>query len=496
MIGIQVELQFEMIGSPVFSRSGHVAPRRLVELLGAWCGSARPSAAALADGVRRLVLDGRLAPGTRLPAERELAAELDVSRTLVVRALDRLRDTGFAESRRGAGSWVRLPGAGGAVPSGSGSWLPSGDGQVNLAQATPAAPPELAAAVERAGARLPEHLFGGGYEAQGLPVLRARIAERFERRGLPTAPEQILVTNGAQHAFALALRALVAPGQRVLLENPTYPNALEAVLGRSAVPVEVPMSEGGWDEELLATTLQQAAPRVAYLIPDFQNPTGLRMPAEERARLVRALRRSGTTPVVDETMVDIDFGEEEAPPPVAAFDEQVITIGSASKVFWGGLRLGWLRGPERFVQRALTGRAALDLGTPLLEQLVLAELLADADRIVADRCAQIRGRRDALVEALGAHVPHWGFRAPAGGLSLWCDIGEPVSSRFAVVAEQHGVRIAPGPRFGVRGGFEDRVRLPFTSPEPDLGAVVGRLAAADAAMRGRSAVDPPNSPIV
>lgn len=475
---------------------GHVTARRLVELLGAWRGPAGPSSTALADGVRRLVLDGRLIPGTGLPAERELAAGLEVSRTLVVRALGRLRDSGFAESRRGAGSWVRLPGADGAVPSGSGTWMPGGDGQLNLAQATPTAPPELAAAVQRAGAQLSEHVLGHGYQAQGLPVLRARIAERFQRRGLPTTPEQILVTNGAQHAFALALRALVAPGQRVLLENPTYPNALEAVLGRSAVPVEVPMSEDSWDEGLLVATLQQAAPRAAYLIPDFQNPTGLRMSTDERGRLVRALRRSRTTALVDETMVDIDVGEQEPPPPVAAFDEQVITIGSASKVFWGGLRLGWLRGPEQFVQRALAGRAALDLGSPPFEQLVLAELLVDADRIVADRRAQVRERRDALVAALGAHIPHWSFRTPAGGLSLWCDIGDPLSSRFAVVAEQHGVRIAPGPRFGVRGGFENHIRLPFTVPEQDLDDVVGRLAAADATLRGWPKPDPLNPPIV
>nr|WP_228046541.1 PLP-dependent aminotransferase family protein [Saccharopolyspora sp. HNM0983] len=466
-------------------------------MLGAWHGSDRPSSAALADAVRRLVLDGRLAPGTRLPAERELAGGLDVSRTLVVRALDRLRDTGFAESRRGAGSWARLPGAAGGVQSGGGSWLPGADEQVlDLAQATPAAPPELPAAVERASAALPGQLLGHGYQARGLPVLRARIAEHFARRGLPTGPEQILVTNGAQHAFALALRALVAPGERVLIENPTYPNALEAVSGCHAVPVEVPMSERGWDGELLAATLQQAAPRAAYLIPDFQNPTGVRMDAEAREQLVRALHRSRTTAVVDETLVGIEFGDADPPPPVAAFDERVVTIGSASKLFWGGLRLGWLRGPERFVQRVLAGRAALDLGSPVLEQLVLAELFADAGTIAARRCDQARRRRDALVEALRAYLPQWGFRAPEGGLSLWCDIGEPVSTRLAVVAEQHGVRIAPGPRFGVRGGFEDRVRLPFTAPVPDVGDAVGRLAAADAAVRGRAAADPLTSPIV
>ncbi|MDA3649137.1 PLP-dependent aminotransferase family protein [Saccharopolyspora indica] len=468
----------------VFTTSAQIHGRKLVELLGSWHGSDRPSSQLLAAAVRHLVLDGRLPPGTRLPAERELAESLGVSRTLIARTLDRLREEGFAASRRGAGSWIGLPDSERGNEA-HGGWFPPEDAEVlNLAQATPSAPPELCAAVDRARLRLAEQLPGHGYQPHGLPVLRERLAERFTRRGLPTTPEQILVTNGAQHAFALVLRMLVSPGERVLVEHPTYPNALEALRGINAMPVAVPMVEHGWDLELLTANLRQTSPRLAYLIPDFHNPTGIRLPAEGRERLARALARTCTNAVVDETLVDIDLTGERPPPPMAALTDRVITIGSASKSFWGGLRLGWIRASEEFVQRMVVGRAALDLGSAVFEQLVLAELLADADEVLARRCAEAVERRQCLVDALHEHLPNWRFRIPDGGLALWCDIGAPVSSRLAVAAEQHGVRVAPGARFSVNGSLENWIRLPYTLPGDQLVEAIRRLAAAATAVPG------------
>ncbi|MDA3627451.1 PLP-dependent aminotransferase family protein [Saccharopolyspora sp. WRP15-2] len=468
----------------VFTTSAQIHGRKLVDLLGSWHGADRPSSQLLAAAVRHLVLDGRLPPGTRLPAERELAESLGVSRTLVARTLDRLREDGFAASRRGAGSWIKLPDSD-RDNEAHGGWFPPESTEVlNLAQATPSAPPELCAAVDRARLRLTEQLPTHGYQPHGLPILRERLAERFTRRGLPTTPEQILITNGAQHGFALVLRMLVSPGERVLVEHPTYPNALEALRGLNAMPVAVPMVEDGWDLELLTANLRQTSPRLAYLIPDFHNPTGVRLDAEGRDRLARALARTCTNAVVDETLVDIDLTDEQPPPPMAALTDRVITVGSASKSFWGGLRLGWIRASEDFVQRMVVGRAALDLGSPVLEQLVLAELLTDADEVLARRRAEVVERRNCLVDALREHLPSWRFRIPDGGLSMWCDVGAPVSSRLAVAAEQHGVRVAPGARFSVNGSLENWVRLPFTLPDDQLVEAIRRLAAASAAGHG------------
>ena len=119
-------------------------------------------------------------------------------------------------------------------------------------------------------------------------MLRAAIAEHLTARGVPTAPDQVLVTAGALHALSLLLRVLAGPGDRVLVEHPSYPAALDAIRAVGARPVPVPMLPDGWDLEMLSATLRQAAPRLAYVIADHQNPTGLTLPPADREQLVVA----------------------------------------------------------------------------------------------------------------------------------------------------------------------------------------------------------------
>jgi DNA-binding transcriptional MocR family regulator len=174
-------------------------------------------------------------------------------------------------------------------------------------------------------------------------------------------------------------------------------------------------------------------------------------------------------------------------PPVAAHDphgESVIAIGSASKAFWAGLRIGWIRASPTLVGRLALARATLDLGSPIVEQLVMAELLADPEPVLAAQRAALRQRRDALAAAVQATLPTWRFAVPAGGLSLWVELDAPRSSALAAVADGHGVRVAAGPRFGVDGAFERFVRLPFNLPEAQLETAVQRLAVAWRAAAG------------
>lgn len=456
---------------------------QLARLLGRWeakPGRQRhPAYAALAGAVRGLLADGRLAFGVRLPAERELAEALDVSRTTVSAAYQQLRESGHLTSRRGAGSWTTLP-PGHRVAI-SGLWSPTDELDViDLAAAAPSAPPQLPEAAVEAMEDLPRYLAGPGYHPAGLPVLREEVAALFAARGVPTAPDQIMITNGVQHALDLVLRLFVSPGQVVLVESPTYPNALAALAGRRARTVTYGLPESGWDVELLPETLRQTAPRVAYVIPEFHNPTGHLMPEPIREALVVAAHTSGTDLVVDESFVDLPFTDTPMPSPVAAYDRRarVLSIGGMSKPYWGGLRIGWVRAAAPVVQRLAAVRVGVDMASSVLDQLVAVRLLHRAADIVPARRAELAARCAALAEALTERLPEWRFRLPGGGVTLWAELDEPVSSALTRAAEERGVRLAPGPAFGVDGTLERFLRLPFYLPEAELVEAVRRLALA------------------
>lgn len=464
-----------------------IAAGQLERLVADWrLAASGPSYARLAAAVQALVVDGRLSLAARLPAERELAARLHVSRTTVSAAYEALRAAGFATTRHGAGTFTALPPGHVHQAAGwtAGSLSPAGAPVLDLAVASPEAAPEhLEAAVERARDRLGRHLRGHGYDVLGLPELRDALAERCTARGLPTSADQVVVTAGALAAIGLTVRALLAPGDRVVVDSPSYPNALDAVRRAGGRLTGVPLDDDGWDLDRVDAAYRAALPRLGYVVADFENPAGHRMAAPDRERLVRAASSVGSTVVVDETLVELDLDGVPALPPVGAFDdgERVVTVGSLSKTHWGGLRVGWLRAPRSLVARFAEARSAVDLAPPVLEQLVALELLADPTALPA-RLEQLRRRRSALTSALREHCPDWSWREPAGGLVLWVRLDAPVSTALSAAALQRGVRLVPGGRFSVDGTGERHVRLPYTLPEVCLEDAVRRLAGARAAL--------------
>jgi DNA-binding transcriptional MocR family regulator len=279
-------------------------------------------------------------------------------------------------------------------------------------------------------------------------------------------------------ALAITLRALVRTGDRLLMENPAYPNAVDTAIHTGARLTTLPLDPDGWDLELLDATLRQTSPRVAVLVPDFHNPTGLLMPAEQRQVAARMLRRNRTSVIVDETMADLGLDDAPMPPPFAAYDADAISLGSMSKSYWGGIRIGWIRAPHDLVTPILESRATLDLSTPLLEQLVAARLVSQRAVLLPERRATLRHQRDLLVAALRDRLPEWQVNVPAGGMSLWVTLPERISSRLVAVAERHGLYLASGSRFGVEGGFERHLRVPFGFSDEVLVEAADRLAAA------------------
>ncbi|TML30560.1 MAG: PLP-dependent aminotransferase family protein [Actinobacteria bacterium] len=453
---------------------------QLGRLLGRWQGGrSTPDYQALAATVRGLLTDGRLSLGVRLPAERDLALALGISRTTVSAAYRTLRESGHLTSRRGAGSWTTMPG--GARVGTSGLWTPESAGDLlDLGTAALPAPPQLATAAAEALADLPGYLAGAGYHPTGLIELRATVAQSYAARGVTTSPDQIMITSGVQQALDLALRLLVPAGQPVLVETPTYPNALAAVVARRGRLLTHGLADSGWDADLLLATVRQNRPRLAYLVPEFQNPTGHLMDARLRERLAAAAHAAGTDLIVDESFVELSLDEPEMPPPVAAYDRhaRVLSIGGMSKPYWGGLRIGWIRAAGPLVQRLAAVRIGMDMAGPVLDQLVAARLLRYADAVLDARRTELRQRRTVLVQALARELPEWRFRVPAGGLSLWVELDAPVSGALARAAESYGVRLAPGPRFGIDGTMERFLRLPYTLPPAELDEAVRRIAAA------------------
>lgn len=453
---------------------------------------ARPYYLALAQAVRDRIRDGRLPLRVRLPAERDLAAALGVSRTTVTTAYDRLRADGYLDSRRGAGSWTTLPltGTPEALPYAGDDRdpiLPGRDGHpdmIDFGAAAPAAVPELDAAVTAAAAELPRYTRSHGYHPVGVEPLRAAIAGRYTARGLPTRPDQIMVTGGALHALDLVLGLLVGPGDAVATEQPTYVNALRAMRRRNLRVVPVGITGGCPDIELLEAGMRQAAARLAYVIPDFHNPTGLLMSADRRAELVDAIRSVNGYLVTDETYADMPVGDavpdDALPPPVAAFDggDRVISVGSVTKLFWGGLRIGWIRATPPLVRRLVGLRATQDIAGPVLDQLVAAELLRDVETVRARRRTELAAARDTLLAALATELPEATCDPPQGGLSAWVELAAPVADQLARTARRHGVLVTPGPSFGVDGTLDRFVRLPFCRPPEELAEGVRRLAAA------------------
>lgn len=443
--------------------------KRLASLLGHWRGTG-PAYADLAERIRLLILDGRLPIGARLPAERELSARLQLSRTTVSAAYTRLREGGYVESLRGSGSVVRVPG------SGAGPVTDTIPNTLDLSKAALPAAPLLADAATAALDQLPSLLAEGGYDPVGLPALRTAIAARYAARGLPTEPHQVMVTIGAQHAVALLSRVLLQRGDTALIESPTYPHGADAIreAGGRLVPVAVAPREG-WDMDGLAQAFRRSRPALAYVMPDFHNPTGAVMEPSARLALLELAARTGTVVVADETMAELTVDDSGTVPPLAVHGPAVL-VGSLGKTVWGGLRIGWIRAEPDLISRLVQARFANDLGTPVLEQLVAVQVLGRYEEILAGRRDELLAGRTRLEALLAEALPEWDVPRVHGGLTTWVNMGRPVSSQLTLAARSRGLLLAAGPVFGSDGVFERFLRLPISYGAAETARAVEILA--------------------
>jgi DNA-binding transcriptional MocR family regulator len=464
-----------------------VTPERLVSLIGAWTAGSGPLYERLSRALAAAIDRGELPSGMVLPTERDLAGRLAVSRTTVVGAYGLLKDEGRLESRQGRGTWVAGPTGGPAAGERAFSSelyagiLGDDDGLIDLTAACPP-PTSLVAEVvaQTSGEALAGVIGGRGYLPAGLPALREAIAEHLSLRGLPTVPDEILVTTGAQQAVVLVTALFGEPGQTVLVEEATFPGVLDVARSAGMRTVGIPLDGGGVVPGALEDLLERVRPRFAYLIPAHQNPTGTVLSASRSRRVAELAARYRVPLVEDLALRDLLLDDRPLPPPIGAHaaDGSVVTIGSVSKVLWAGLRVGWIRAARPTIERLMRLKITADLGSAVIAQNVAAALLPRIGEAVEERRRFLVAGHAALSASLSEHLPDWSWTPPRGGCTLWVRIPQGDARSFAQVAQRCGVAVVPGQVLSAEGGHGDHLRLPFVHEPPVIAEAVRRMARA------------------
>jgi DNA-binding transcriptional MocR family regulator len=262
------------------------------------------------------------------------------------------------------------------------------------------------------------------------------------------------------------------------MDDPTNPASLDAFRAAGAEIVPIPVDADGACVDDLAALPPAEYPRAVYVATTYNNPTGTVLSGARRQTLADLARREGWTIVEDETLCDISIHDAPPPPPAAALDPDapIVSIGSACKLFWGGLRIGWVRARPDIIAQLAPLKIVADLGTSLVGQALCAELLPLRDRVRAERRAQLRARYRTLTDALTRTLPEWKWNEPRGGSSLWIELPEGDAASFALEAARFGVTFAPGAAFSTTDRFTRRLRLPFVLDPAELREGVARLA--------------------
>lgn len=468
----------------------------LAMVLGDWSAGEGPLYRKLAAALARAVDDGALTTGERLPSERELARVLAVSRATVVAAYEELRERGVVDRRQGSGTRItgrrKPPRSDGRVRGGQGTAivqrLIDGPGSlISLSYAADAGLPEVADAVHAVAAHdLTELLADPGYHPRGLPVLRAAIADHYTATGLPTEPEQVLVTSGAHQALVLLAEVYLRGAASVVVEAPSWSPCLDIFRqhGVDLVPVGLDADGGdGIDVHALASALATTSPSLLYVMPSFHNPTGRLMSATRRRQVAELAARHEVAVVEDNAYEGSLLSGDVAtmPAPLAAYapaSAEVLTVASLKGV-WAGLRVGWVRGPVGVIERCARRKAMADLGSPLLDQAVAARLVPRLGELRRSRSAVRREQCAELERLLRHRLPEWSWRTPDGGSSLWVRLpGDHSADVFAQLALRHGVEVVPGSAMDPNGEHDAYFRIPFLRPPEVLAELVNRLAAA------------------
>lgn len=305
---------------------------------------------------------------------------------------------------------------------------------------------------------------------EGHVALRTLLAARMTAKGVPTTEADLLITTGSQQALTLLTVALVEPGDVVAVEEPTYLAALQCFQLAGARVVPVASDEHGMVPESLAEVLERDRPTLVYVVPTFANPSGRTQPPARRKALAELVAGHDTWLVEDDPYGELRFRGEPVPP-VAAYSDRVLYLGSLSKIGAPGLRLGWLRAPASIMPAAVIAKQAADLHTSTIDQAAAAIYLTNIDMNahIAHLCAVYRERRDTMVDALPTTVPPGTtWTDPDGGMFVWLRLpGDQDSAEVLKKALTHDVAFVPGAPFFATTPDTSTFRLSFSTNPPE-----------------------------
>jgi 2-aminoadipate transaminase len=473
----------------------------------------------LAATLRAQIDSGVLGPGERLPTVRELASREHVSPAVVGQAYAQLARDGWVVARVGRGTYVSRPADGPRAPlvdlgleRRPGTVSATLDlqerldaaaraGSINLASALPAVDEQVAGAVRAEIVQAVEQDAAALFRyapPQGDAALREAVAADLAARGVDASADRVLIATSGQQAVDLAVRALVEPGDAVLCETPTYAGAIDALVAARARVVPVPVDALGVQVDAVERGIATERPRLLYVNPTAQNPTGTVLAPDRRARLARLALATGLVILEDDTASELVY-EGEAPQPIAAYEDgaPIVVVRSFAKSVLPGLALGALAVPAALERPILATKLVADrytnppLALPLARYLTSPGAAADVARVRAAYASRKATFCAALEHRLGRRAT---WVEPRGGSNLWLRLPDDASELEVFTrAAERGVVVAPGSAYVPPGVATRHLRLSFSTldaDDADEGLRRLGLALRDVTAKGRRATAP------
>lgn len=316
----------------------------------------------------------------------------------------------------------------------------------------------------------------------GHPPLRDWIANRYRQKyGMDVSAENILITNGSQQALDLVAKVMLDPGDKVVVEAPSYMGGLHLLRLYEPDFVSVPLIDDGIDLDALVDASREA--KLVYMLPNFQNPTGISYSAAKRTAVADLLKSSSTFFIEDDPYNELRFSGEDVPPIFSHAPDHGFLMGSFSKIVSPGMRMGWICCSAPLMDKILIAKQASDLHSNQLSQFIIHQLLCDIDfdQHLGSIRTLYKNQRDLMIGAIQRHLaPTVSHTVPEGGMFLWTTLPEGMDAMALFdMAVQQKVVFVPGQPFFVDGSGQNTLRLSYSlTPAAQIDEGIQRLAKA------------------